>query len=188
VLENRNITRIAFFVALALMLTACGVATNIKRSRSGASLKSDPDYGDAANWNTSGSSDCRVAWLANNKHDLEDLGRLRSLLPRPQIDHLEGPGPGRIDSEVKNLMSRRTGHPAVERERGLPDLPGEPASNRLRLPGVSGPRSSRQRNLERIAAIERKLAPIVVLRNKNHARTRLTWYRQRDRNQKQQQM
>src|ERR1700722_20836862 len=131
-------------------------------------------------WNSSGSSDCRVAWLADDKHDLEDFGRLRSLFPWPQIEHLERAGPGRIDSEVENLMSRRAGHRVVERERRFPDLLGESASDRLRLPRIASPRSRRQRDLQRVAAIERKLAPVVVLRNKNHARIRPRRHKQCD--------
>src|ERR1700721_3914108 len=111
-------------------------------------------------WNSRGSSDFRVAWLADDKHDLEDFGRLRSLFPWPQIEHLERAGPGRIDSEVENLMSRRTGHRIVEHERRFPDLLREPARDRSCLPHVSSPRSSRQRNFQRVAAIETKLAPL----------------------------
>ena len=54
--------------------------------------------------------------------------------------NLERPGPARFDAEMENLMSRRTRHRAVERERRLPDLLDEPAGYRLCLPRVPGKR------------------------------------------------
>src|SRR5579863_7095730 len=97
---------------------------------------------------TSASSSCCAAQLAHDEHDLENLGRLRVLLPRPEVVHFEHPGTARADTEVENLMPRRARHRAVECERRLADLRDEPARNRLGLPSVPGPRSRRQRNLQ----------------------------------------
>src|ERR1700689_4818505 len=116
--------------------------------------------------NTSVSAEYRETQSADDEHDFENFGGLRVLLPGAQVTNLERPSPARIDSEVENLMSRRARDRAVERERRLADLPDESARNGFSPPRIAGPRSSRQRNLERVAAIESKLAPVVVPRNK----------------------
>src|SRR5260370_4093382 len=133
--------------------------------------------------NTRASTKYRETRSADDEHDLENLGRLRVLLPGAQVTNLERTGAARIDSEVENLMSRCSGHRSVECKRRLANLLDERASHRFRLPRIPSPRSRRQRYLQRIAAVERKHAPIVVLRDENHARIRPRSEKQRGQEQ-----
>src|SRR5579859_4808962 len=137
-------------------------------------------------WNTIGSTKFRGTQSADDKHDLENLGRLGRLLPGTQVLNLERASPARIDREVKNLMPRCARHCAVQRERRLANLLDQRTGHRLSLPRIAGPRSRGQRNFQRIPAIESKVASVVVERNKNHARTSQSWHREREDEQKQQ--
>src|SRR5208282_821113 len=124
--------------------------------------------------------------LLDRKRNLEDLRRRLVLLPRTQIAHLERASPAPSYPEVEYLMSRRARHRAIALKCRLTDLLDESSRHRQSLPCVPRPGSRRQRNHQRIAAVECKFLPVVVQRNKDRASTRARRHKQC--NQEQQQM